>query len=334
MTGDVRYSSMLKQIIYRAVQAVVVLFLVTAVTFILLSAAGGDALSTLRADPQVSERALENMRHVYGLDQPLAVRYGHWLTAASRGNLGDSFYYHAPVSGLLWPRLLNTLILAGLAMATATGVALLFGVWAARREDSFAFKLSELIVLITSATPRIVLALVLLALAAGTSLISSGGASETGTTKPLRYAWLPALVLAAPLIALFLAQLRDGLATSLNEDFVRVARAKGLPERIVVLRHALRSALNPLITIFGYSLGSAIGGSVIAETVLGWPGLGSLIVTAVRARDVPLVMGVVLVTSTAVMLGNLIADILQQINDPRLRTGGRSVVRVTSTSLS
>jgi peptide/nickel transport system permease protein len=284
-----------------------------------LAAAGGDALSALRADPQVSERALENMRHIYGLDQSMAVRYGHWLAGLARGDLGESFYFHAPVAGLLWPRLLNTLILAALGMLMAAGVALLLGAWATRREGSFAFRLSEFVILVSSATPRIVLALVLLALAAGTTLLSSGGPGETGVTKPLRYAWLPALVLAAPLIALFLAQLRDGLSTALREDFVQVARAKGLSERVVVLRHALRSTLNPLITIFGYSLGSAIGGSVIAETVLGWPGLGSLIVTAVRARDVPLVMGVVLITSTAVMAGNLIADVLQQVNDPRLR---------------
>jgi peptide/nickel transport system permease protein len=311
-----------KQIILRLLQTLIVLWIVTMLTFVLLASAGGDALSNLRADPLVSPQALEQMRKVYGLDQSLPVRYGHWLSEAARGNLGDSFYYHAPVASLIWPRLINTLILAGLAMLIAAAVALLLGMSAARREGGVAYKLSEVVILITSATPRIVLALVLLALAAGTSLVATGGAGQTGASKSIRYVWLPALVLAAPLIALFLAQLRDGLSAALGEDFVQVARAKGLPERVVVLRHALRSALNPLITIFGYSLGSAIAGSVIAETVLSWPGLGSLVVTAVRARDVPLVMGVVLVTSTAVMVGNLIADILQQINDPRLRTSG------------
>lgn len=310
---------MLKQIAYRALQAVIILLVVTMITFALLAAAGGDALSALRADPQVSQAVLENMRHTYGLDQPLVVRYGNWLSGVARGNLGDSFYFHAPVAGLLWPRLLNTLTLAVLAMFIATGVALLLGVAAARRDDSFAYRISELVILISAATPRIVLALILLALAAGTTLLAAGETGSTGVAKPIRYAWLPAIVLAAPLIAIFLAQLRDGLAASLREEFVQVARAKGLPERVVLLRHALRATLNPLITIFGYSLGSVFGGSVIAETVMGWPGLGSLIVTAVRARDIPLVMGVVLITSTAVMVGNLIADILQQLNDPRMR---------------
>jgi peptide/nickel transport system permease protein len=321
---------MLKQIIYRSMQAVVILLIVTMITFALLAAAGGDALSALRADPQVSPAAVENMRHTYGLDQPLAVRYAHWLGGAAQGNLGDSFYFHAPVSGLIWPRLLNTLTLAVLAMLIAVVVALLLGVAAARREGSLVYKFSELVILISSATPRIVLALILLALAAGTTLLSASETGPAGVTKPLRYAWLPAVVLATPLIALFLAQLRDGLAASLREEFVQVARAKGLPERVILFRHALRAALNPLITIFGYSLGSVFGGSVIAETVMGWPGLGSLIVTAVRARDVPLVMGVVLITSTAVMLGNLLADILQQLNDPRLREiGARGGVTIS-----
>lgn len=318
---------MLKQIIFRILQAALILLVVTMITFALLAAAGGDALSALRADPQVSQTALENMRHTYGLDQPLMVRYGHWLGQLSRGNLGESFYFHAPVADLLWPRLLNTMILALLAMAIAAVVAIGLGGAAARREGSLAYKFSEFIILLTSATPRIVLALILLAVAGGTTLISAGDNGSTGVIKPLRYAWLPALILAAPLIALFLAQLRDGLAGTLREEFVQVARSKGLSERVVLLRHALRATLNPLITIFGYSLGSVFAGSVIAETVMGWPGLGSLIVTAVRARDVPLVMGVVLITSTAVMVGNLLADVLQQLNDPRLRAADSRVAK-------
>lgn len=318
---------MLTQLVFRTVQAVVILLIVTMITFALLAAAGGDALSALRADPQVSQTALENMRHTYGLDQPLIVRYAHWLGQLFRGNLGESFYFHAPVAELLWPRLLNTMILAVMAMAIAVAVALGLGVGAARRQGSLVYKFSEFIILLSSATPRIVLALVLLALAGGTTLISAGDKGSTGAIKPLRYAWLPALVLATPLIALFLAQLRDGLAGTLREEFVQVARSKGLSERVVLLRHALRATLNPLITIFGYSLGSVLAGSVIAETIMGWPGLGSLIVTAVRSRDVPLVMGVVLVTSTAVMLGNLLADVLQQLNDPRLRANDSRVTK-------
>jgi len=119
---------------------------------------------------------------------------------------------------------------------------------------------------------------------------------------------------------------RDGLLLSMREDFVQVARAKGLSERAVILRHALRGALNPLITIFGLSMGSLISGSVMVETVLGWPGLGQLSVVAAQSRDVPLLMGVVLITATAVLVGNLVADVLLCLNDPRLRQGAGTAV--------
>jgi peptide/nickel transport system permease protein len=132
-----------------------------------------------------------------------------------------------------------------------------------------------------------------------------------------------------------MAQVRDGLGAALREEFVQVARAKGLSERVVTIRHALRAALNPLITIFGYSIGGLVSGSVIVETVLGWPGLGLLSVLAVRSRDVPLLMGVVLVTSMAVLIGNLLADILLRFNDPRLREdalASASKTRTTTTT--
>jgi peptide/nickel transport system permease protein len=175
-----------------------------------------------------------------------------------------------------------------------------------------------------------VLALAALALAASTSLFSIGSGA-TNSAGSFMNILLPATVLSVPLIALFLAQVRDGLSLTLHEEFVQVARAKGLSERVVTLRHALRAALNPLITIFGYSLGGLVSGSVIVETVLGWPGLGQLSVMAVRSRDVPLLMGVVMVTATAVLIGNLVADILLRLNDPRLR---EDEARSTATSMS
>jgi peptide/nickel transport system permease protein len=310
----------LKLILSRSLQGVFVLLVVSMLTFALLAAAGGDALTTLRNDPLVTERTLSEQRHVYGLDQPLAVRYARWLAGLARGQMGESFSFRAPVWAILRPRLLNTLSLAATALLIAWIIALTLGSMAARRPRSWIDKLCSVVILLASSTPRIVLALAALAFAASTSLFSIG-AGATSATGSLLNILLPALVLSVPLIAIFLAQVRDGLSAALHEEFVQVARAKGLSERVVTLRHALRSALNPIITIFGYSLGNVVGGSVIVETVLGWPGLGQLSVMAVRSRDVPLLMGVVLVTATAVLVGNLIADILLRFNDPRLREG-------------
>lgn len=310
---------MLKLILSRALQGVVVLIVVSALTFVLLAAAGGDALSTYEAGAHVSETALREMRRVYGLDDPLAVRYARWLAELARGRLGHSLYFRAPVAAILLPRLLRTLLLAAVALAVAWAAALALGMQAARKPRSLWDRASGVLILAAASTPRIVLALVALAVAARTNLFPIGGAFEGASRLGVSRVLPPALVLAAPLVALFLAQTRESLRAALSEDFVRVARAKGLSERAVVLRHAMRVALNPLITIFGYSLGSVLGGSVIVETVFGYQGLGSLGVAAVRARDVPLLLGVVVITAAFVLLGNLLADILLRLNDPRLR---------------
>jgi peptide/nickel transport system permease protein len=323
----------LKLILSRSLQGISVLLVVSMLTFALLAAAGGDALTALRNDPLVTERTLAEQRHVYGLDQPLAVRYARWLAGLARGQMGESFSFRAPVWTILRPRLLNTLSLAATALLIAWIIALTLGSMAARRPRSWIDKLCSVVILFASSTPRIVLALAALAFAASTSLFSIGAGAGDAAASLLNIL-LPALVLAVPLVALFLAQVRDGLGVALREEFVQVARAKGLSERVVTLRHALRSALNPLITIFGYSLGSVVGGSVIVETVLGWPGLGQLSVMAVRSRDVPLLMGVVLVTATAVLVGNLIADILLRFNDPRLREGETRRAVAVSNSIS
>jgi peptide/nickel transport system permease protein len=300
-------------------QGLLVLLIISALVFVLLAATGGDALSALSADPLVSEATIKSLRQVYGLDQPLHVRYARWLANVLRGQLGQSFFYRAPVAQVLWPRLVSTLQLASVALALAWGLALTLGALAARRKGSWIDRFCGFLILLATSTPRIVLALLALAFAARTQLFSIGAVpAEANSFAMLKRVVLPALVLCVPLVALFLAQVREGLGEALHEEFVQVARAKGLPERIVILRHALRSALNPLITIFGYSLGGVMSGSVIVETVLGWPGLGQLSVVAVRSRDVPLLMGVVLVTATAVLIGNLVADILLRLNDPRL----------------
>jgi peptide/nickel transport system permease protein len=313
---------MLKLIFGRLLQGLIVLLIVSALTFALLAAAGGDALTALQSDPLVSEQTIMELRRTYGLDRPLHVRYLRWLTDMVRGRMGQSFFYKAPVGTIIRSRLSNTLTLAATALIFAWAIALALGAMAARRaRGSIVDRLCSVVILLAASTPRIVLALVALALAVRTSLFNVGAAStpaKESAANSLARLLVPALVLSVPLIALFLAQVRDGLRTALVEEFVQVARAKGLAERVVIFRHALRAALNPLITIFGYSLGGVVSGSVIVETVLGWPGLGQLSVIAVRNRDAPLLMGVVLVTATAVLIGNLVADILLRLNDPRL----------------
>jgi len=288
------------------------LLAVSVITFALLSKAGGDAFSNLRDNPQISEAAIERLRSVYGLDKPLAERYGNWLTAALSGNLGESFQFSVPVAGLIWSRFLNTLLLAGIALLIAMSISSALSVLSVRLRNRKLSAAIELLILITSSTPRIVLALFALALTVRFSSL----ALQSGNVSSIL---LAAIVLSIPLISLFLAQTHESLGEAMKEDFIKLARAKGLGESAVIIRHASRAAIGPLLTLFGLSLGALLGGSVIVETVLGWPGIGSLMVAAVRSRDLPVVMGVVLAASAAVWFGNALAEILQIVNDKRLR---------------
>ena len=289
------------------------IFIVSAVTFALLNLAGGDALTALYDNPQISQATIENLRRVYGLDRPLPVRYFSWLKGAVVGEMGESMYFRVPVSSIVASRFLSTFFLGIAALAISIVVSLSLGIAAARYQSKALSGIIEFIVFLTASTPRIVLALVALAIVAQLTAANINAASAAAF-------WLAALALAAPLISIFLAQFHDGLSHTMGEDFIQLARAKGLSEGIIVVRHALRAALNPVLTVFGLSLGGVLGGSVIVESVLGRQGLGALMVSAVRGRDLPLVMGIVLVTSTAVWLGNTLAEILQAVNDKRMRT--------------
>jgi ABC-type dipeptide/oligopeptide/nickel transport system permease component len=291
------------------------ILIVSAVTFALLGFAGGDALTQLRDNPQISQSTIERLRSVYGLDQPLPVRYFRWLSGAVTGDLGESTYFRAPVSGLLWARSVSTFLLGTAAFAIALTFSVPLSLIGARYNSKTSAAFINFLILVTASTPRIVLALVGLAISVRLT------ASAMNSSSVVLF-WLAALALSAPLISALLAQFHGELQRTMREDFIKLARAKGLSEGTVILRHAIRPALNPVLTIAGLSFGAVLGGSVIVESVLGRQGLGTLMVTAVRGRDLPLVMGIVLFTSTAVWLGNALAELLQAINDKRIRDLG------------
>lgn len=304
---------MIKLLLRKCLQGLMMILIVSAVTFTLLGFAGGDALTQLRDNPQISEVTIERLRSVYGFDQPLPIRYFRWLSGAVKGDLGESTYFRVPVSGLVWTRLVNTFLLGTAAFAIALTFAVPLSLIGARYNSTTIAAFIDLLILVTASTPRIVLALVALAI--------SVRLTASPTSSAVLF-WLAALALAAPLISVFLAQLHGELQRTMREDFIKLARAKGLSESAVIFRHAVRPALNPVLTIAGLSLGGVLGGSVIVESVLGRQGLGTLMVSAVRGRDLPLVMGIVLLTSTAVWLGNALGELLQAVNDKRIRDLG------------
>jgi peptide/nickel transport system permease protein len=304
---------MIKLLLRKCLQGLMMILIVSAVTFGLLGFAGGDALTQLRDNPQISEQTIERLRSVYGLDQPLPLRYFRWLSGAVTGDLGESTYFRVPVSGLVWARSISTFLLGTAAFAIALMFAVPLSLIGVRYNSKTITALIDLLILVAASTPRIVLALVALAL---TVRLSVSARSSTVLF------WLAALALSAPLISALLAQFHSELQRTMREDFIKLARAKGLSESAVIFRHAIRPALNPVLTIAGLSLGAVLGGSVIVESVLGRQGLGTLMVSAVRGRDLPLVMGIVLFTSTAVWLGNALGELLQAVNDKRIRDLG------------
>lgn len=279
----------------------------------MLSAAGGDALTALSDNPQVSSETVERLRTVYGLDRPLSKRYFAWISAAVRGDLGESFTYRTPVRDLVLSRLSNTLIVALPALILAFGFAFSGAYLLESSRSKLLDRMAEIWIALSSSTPRIVAALVVL-------LVIVGSADATTRQEPGSYLVVVGcmIVIALPLQALLLAQAKSELARASGAEFVKFARAKGLSERVVIVKHASREALNPLITLCGLSLGSVVSGSIVVETVLGWPGIGALMVTAVRGRDVSLVMGIVIITSLLIWIANSMAELLQMVNDPRL----------------
>ncbi len=311
---------MLKLIFSRLLQGVLVLLIISFLIFTLLARAGGDAVGALD-NPISSEETRQTLRRLEGLDRPLIERYWNWITAAARGDLGRSLILHAPVLELIRRPLLRTVVLAALALLIACLISLTLGIAAAARAGSLIDRFCSVIILLAASAPRLVLALLALALIASTPLFNVAGPATDSAVGVFSLRVIPpAIILSVPLVALFLAQTRVVIREALDEEFVRAARARGAPEWVVLLRHALRPAAGPLITIFGFSLGGVMSGSVVVETVMGWPGLGQLTVSAVETRDFPLLLGTTLVAAAAVMAGNLAADVLQRLNNPRLRS--------------
>jgi len=325
--------TIIRLLVRRIIEAIPTLILISALSFALIGAAPGDALSALEQDPRVRSETIAKLRQEYGLDRPLIVRYGSWLRGALGGNLGASLTERIPVTTLIGSRLANTLKLSLTATLLAWLFALPLGALAAVRRGSWIDRASSALALASVSTPRIVLSILALLVAARTGLFPVGNIrsvnlpddfSFASLADSLHHLALPALVMSLPLAAVYLRQMRAGMIQALTADFVRTARAKGLSERVVVMRHAARAAVNPLITLFGYAVAALLSGSIIVETVMAWPGIGQLAVNAVRGRDVPVLMGIVLLTSLMMVIGNLIADILQIAADPRLREEVRS----------
>ncbi|NOZ27350.1 MAG: ABC transporter permease [Chloroflexi bacterium] len=320
-----------RYLIRRLVQMIPLLFAISILSFLIMHLAPGDP-TAMYMDPTKgagnNPETLQRLRRQLGLDQPLYVQYWKWLTNTLRGNWGYSFINRQPVLDNIMARLPNTLLLGGVAMTIALLAAIPIGILSASRQYSLFDYTVTGIAFFGISVPPFWLALVLMQVfanhlgwlpAVGMRSVREQLSGWPAVVDVIKHLIMPATVLAMPSLAGWMRYMRSSLLEVIGAEYIRTARAKGLKERAVILRHALKNALIPMITLLGLSLPVLVGGAFIIETVFGWPGMGRLGVNAILARDYPLIMGVTMMSSVLVILGNLLADIVYAWADPRIR---------------
>ncbi|MEQ1758643.1 MAG: ABC transporter permease [Vicinamibacterales bacterium] len=315
-------------ILRRVLQTLPLLVGISALTFLLLQLAPGDFLTQMSENPSISTDTIEAMRRNFGLDRPWYVQYGRYLqNVLLHLDFGQSFSRRQPVFSVLREGVQNTLLLAGASALVTWGLAIPLGMWAAVRQHSWIDRVLSFMAFIWLSVPEILSGLLFLMFAARTGWFPVGGMrsidyddlSAMGQFLDVaHHLVLPALVVGLIPLAGRMRQMRGNLLDVLRLDYVTTARSKGLDERVVIMKHAMRNALNPMITLFGYTLGALVSGSFIAEIIFSWPGLGRITLDAILTQDQYLVMGSVLMASAVLVAGNLIADLLLVLVDPRI----------------
>lgn len=315
---------MAKYILKRLLIMLPIMLGITVLVYVIASLCPGTPLTMLLQDPQVSAADIEAARVRYGLDQPVIVQYFRWLQNCLSGNLGYSFRTGEPVLKLIGERIGPTLALTLTGTFIALLVAIPLGVLAAYKPYSCVDYAASGLSFMGAASPSFFVGLIFIYLfAVKLKILPTGGMYNNGGAKEfsdyLRHLILPASVLAFSQIGMYIRQTRSSLLEVLGEDYVRTARAKGLLENRVVLGHALRNALIPVVTQFSLSIPMLIGGTVVTEQVFSWPGIGTLMVFSIQARDYPTIMGITVVIAFVVMVGNMLVEILYGVLDPRIR---------------
>ena len=308
----------------RLLQMIPMMLGISLVLFAIIQATpGGPEAALLGTGRAVDPQALAAYRHRLGVDEPVPVQYVRWLTAALSGDLGESFQTGRPVSQMILERLPATLELMGAAFLIAVLAALVLGIFSAVRQYSAFDFLGTGFSFLGIAMPVFWFALILqLVFGVWLGWLPISGRETVGAATladHLKHLILPASVLSLRYIAGWSRYLRSSLLGALRADYVRTARAKGLPERTVVGVHAVRNALIPVVSVMALNLADIFSGAVITETVFAWPGIGRMFVTAMYARDYNLLMGILLMGSLMVLVFNLVADIVYGLLDPRIR---------------
>ncbi|TAJ36164.1 MAG: ABC transporter permease [Reyranella sp.] len=323
---------MSRYLVARAVQTAITLVLMSLVVFVLIGLMPGDPIDMMiSGDPQMTSEDAARLRAMYGLDKPLLERYLAWALQALQGNFGYSRSFGQPVLTVLWPRLLNTLLLAGIAFALATAIALPLGIWAAQRPRSRADYLINLLCFAGISAPPFWLALLLITLfavflgwlpAGGMADVRPGTPWATTLADQLRHLALPVVTLTLVQLGAYTRFMRGAMIEILRQDYIRTARAKGASETTVLWRHAFANALAPVLTVLALSFGGLVSGALITETMFAWPGMGKAIYQAILDNDYNLALVGLLMATLATIAGNLVADLAYAWVDPRVSIAG------------
>jgi peptide/nickel transport system permease protein len=315
-------------VLKRVLHMIPLLLGVSLLTFLLMSFTPGGYFTSLLQNPQISPETVARLKAQFHLDRPWYIQYLFWLKSVAQGDFGYSVAYKIPAAQLIFGRLWNTFLLSFCATVIAWATAVPLGVWAAVNKDSWIDRACSLLAFVGLSVPDVLLSLLALWFAAVSGWFPVGGAQSalSDFMSPADRFWdrahhlvLPSLVLAASSLAGIMRQMRSNLLDTLGAEYVTAARARGLGEGWVIYKHALRNAINPLLTIFGYSLAGLLSGAFIVENVMAWPGLGRLTMEAFFAKDAYLVVDCVVMATGLLVIGNFIADLLLAWSDPRIR---------------
>ena len=313
----------------RLLHSLLLLIAVSVLSFLFAELAPGDFYSGLQTETALSTDAIEKLRTSAGLDRPLPVRYAAWAASAMRGDFGYSLAYHGPVAPLVWQRVRGTLLLTGTATLLAWMLAVPLGIWSAVRHATWRDAIFRFLLSVLLSIPDMLLAIGALVLAVKSGWFPTGGmvspdfASLSGPERfrdVVRHMGLPVSVLVLGMLPILVRHVRAAMKEAIDSPFGMSARAQGIPQARLLFRHLLPAALNPLISLFGLSLGTLLSASLVIEVLMAWPGLGPLFLDAISARDFHLVLAVELLGTAFLIAGNLLADVLLYRADPRIRT--------------
>lgn len=315
---------MAKYILKRFLQAIPTFLIITAVVFFLSNMAPGSPLDMIKAGGELTEEAEAALRTQYGLDRPLVIRYVTWLAQVFQGNFGISTRTQQPVWNLISERIVPTLILSLSSLGVSLLIAIPVGVMAAVKPYSVWDNISSFLSFVGAAAPNFFIALILVyifsvKLGVLPAMGMYSGNKGNDMADLLKHLILPCFVMVIQILGNFIKQTRGSMLDVLNEEYVKTARSKGLKEGVVTVKHILRNAWIPIVASIGMTVPLLVGGATVTEQVFGWPGMGSLLILSISQRDYNTIMGITILIAGAVLIANLLIDLIYAYLDPRIR---------------